>query len=54
MHNSVSADQVAAGQLGMHTRFSSIQLNGAERGEHLGTVPAVNGRIKTESRCGPE
>lgn len=27
MHNSISADQVAAEQLGMHTRFSSLQLN---------------------------
>lgn len=27
MHNSISADQVAAEQLGMHTRFSSLQFN---------------------------
>lgn len=30
-HNSISADQVAAAQLGLETRFSSIQLNGAEK-----------------------
>jgi hypothetical protein len=29
-HNSISFDQVAADQLGQHTRFSSLQLNGAE------------------------
>jgi hypothetical protein len=29
-HNSVSFDQVAADQLGRHTRFASLQLNGAE------------------------
>lgn len=29
-HNSISVDQVAAAQLGMDTRFASIQLNGAE------------------------
>ena len=29
-HNSISADQVAAEQLGQGTRFASIQLNGAE------------------------
>nr|MBP9225064.1 DUF1552 domain-containing protein [Verrucomicrobiales bacterium] len=29
-HNTISADQVAAAQLGLETRFSSIQLNGAE------------------------
>lgn len=31
MHNSVSADQVAAEQLGANTRFSSIQLTGSGR-----------------------
>ncbi len=29
-HNSISFDQLAAAQLGQHTRFSSLQLNGAE------------------------
>jgi len=29
-HNSISADQVAAAQLGLETRFSSLQLNGSE------------------------
>ena len=42
MHNSVSADQVAAGQLGMHTRFSSLQLNGGERGEASGHGPGLS------------
>ena len=30
-HNTVSADQVAAAKLGLETRFSSIQFNGAEK-----------------------
>ncbi len=34
MHNTISADQVAAGQLGMHTRLSSLQLNGSETSGH--------------------
>ena len=38
MHNSVSADQVAAEQMGMHTRFSSLQLNGSGSGGVRGTV----------------
>src|ERR1051325_6807409 len=29
-HNSISADQVAAGVLGRETRFGSLQLNGSE------------------------
>ena len=29
-HNSISADQVAAAQLGLQTRFSSLQFNGTE------------------------
>lgn len=29
-HNSISADQVAAAQLGLSTRFASLQFNGAE------------------------
>jgi len=29
-HNSVSVDQVAAAELGRHTRFPSLQLNGSE------------------------
>ena len=29
-HNSISFDQVAAAQLGQHTRFASLQFNGAE------------------------
>ena len=44
--------RVAAGQLGMHTRFSSLQLNGGERGEASGHGPglSMSNRIKTESR----
>lgn len=30
MHNSISADQVAAGALGRETRFASLQLNGSD------------------------
>lgn len=29
-HNSISVDQVAAAQFGLHTRFASLQLNGSE------------------------
>ena len=36
MHNSISADQVAAEQLGMHTRFSSLQLNCGETDSNSG------------------
>ncbi|MCM8534613.1 MAG: DUF1552 domain-containing protein [Lentisphaeraceae bacterium] len=32
--NSISVDQVAAEQFGMHTRFNSIQLNGSEKNVH--------------------
>lgn len=42
MHNTISADQVAAEQLGMHTRFSSLQLNGGERGEASGHGPGLS------------
>ncbi len=43
MHNSISADQVAAEQLGMHTRFSSLQLNaGGESGEASGHGPGLS------------
>jgi len=30
-HNSISADQVAAEQFGIHTRFNSLQFNGSEQ-----------------------
>jgi hypothetical protein len=30
-HNTISVDQVAAAKMGLETRFSSIQLNGAEK-----------------------
>lgn len=42
MHNSVSVDQVAAEQMGMHTRFSSLQLNGSARGEESGHGPGLS------------
>jgi hypothetical protein len=36
MHNSISADQVAAEQFGIHTRFSSLQLNYSESDRNSG------------------
>ncbi len=42
MHNSVSADQVAAEQMGMHTRFSSLQLNGSGSGGSSGHGPGLS------------
>lgn len=42
MHNSISADQVAAEQLGMHTRFSSLQLNCGERDSNSGHGPGLS------------
>ncbi|MFN0079286.1 MAG: DUF1552 domain-containing protein [Prosthecobacter sp.] len=41
-HNSISADQVAAAQLGLHTRFASIQLNGSENAESSGHGPGLS------------
>lgn len=41
-HNSISADQVAAAQLGLQTRFASIQLNGAENAESSGHGPGLS------------
>jgi hypothetical protein len=41
-HNSISADQVAAAQLGLATRFASLQLNGAENGEASGHGPGLS------------
>ena len=41
-HNSISADQVAAAQLGLSTRFASLQLNGAENGEASGHGPGLS------------
>jgi hypothetical protein len=41
-HNSISADQVAASQLGLHTRFASIQLNGSENAESSGHGPGLS------------
>jgi len=42
MHNTISADQVAAEQLGMHTRFSSLQLNTSESGGAAGHGPGLS------------
>lgn len=41
-HNSISADQVAAAKFGLHTRFASIQLNGAENAESSGHGPGLS------------
>ncbi len=41
-HNSISADQVAAAQFGLHTRFASLQLNGAENAESSGHGPGLS------------
>ncbi len=41
-HNSISADQVAAAQLGLSTRFTSLQLNGTESGEASGHGPGLS------------
>ena len=41
-HNSISADQVAAAQLGLATRFASIQLNGSEGGDASGHGPGLS------------
>lgn len=41
-HNSISADQVAAAQFGLQTRFASLQLNGAENAESSGHGPGLS------------
>jgi hypothetical protein len=41
-HNSVSADQVAASQLGLHTRFASLQLNYSEKEGDSGHGPGLS------------
>jgi hypothetical protein len=41
-HNSISADQVAAAQLGLATRFASLQLNGSENAEASGHGPGLS------------
>ena len=41
-HNSISADQVAAAELGLATRFASIQLNGSESGDASGHGPGLS------------
>ncbi|WP_409216772.1 DUF1552 domain-containing protein [Prosthecobacter sp.] len=42
MHNSISADQVAAAKLGLDTRFGSIQLNGSESADASGHGPGLS------------
>lgn len=41
-HNSISADQVAAAQFGLHTRFASLQLNHSEGGDQSGHGPGLS------------
>jgi len=41
-HNSISADQVAAAQLGLATRFASLQLNGSENADNSGHGPGLS------------
>ncbi len=41
-HNSISADQVAAAKLGLHTRFASMQLNASEEGDRSGHGPGLS------------
>jgi len=41
-HNSISADQVAAAQLGLQTRFASLQFNSSESGDLSGHGPGLS------------
>ena len=41
-HNSISADQVAAAQLGLQTRFASLQFNSSESGDMSGHGPGLS------------
>ncbi len=41
-HNSISADQVAAAQLGLKTRFASLQFNSSENGDMSGHGPGLS------------
>lgn len=41
-HNSISADQVAAAQFGLQTRFASLQLNHSEGGDQSGHGPGLS------------
>ncbi|TLD70854.1 DUF1552 domain-containing protein [Phragmitibacter flavus] len=41
-HNSISADQVAAAQLGLQTRFASLQLNHSEENDRSGHGPGLS------------
>ncbi len=41
-HNSISADQVAAAQLGLKTRFASLQFNSSEKSDASGHGPGLS------------
>ena len=41
-HNSISADQVAAAQLGLKTRFASLQFNHSEKSDLSGHGPGLS------------
>jgi hypothetical protein len=41
-HNSISADQVAAAQLGLQTRFASLQFNHSEKADMSGHGPGLS------------
>jgi hypothetical protein len=41
-HNSISADQVAAAQLGLQTRFASLQFNHSEKTDMSGHGPGLS------------
>jgi hypothetical protein len=41
-HNSISADQVAAAQIGLQTRFASLQFNSSESGDMSGHGPGLS------------
>ncbi len=41
-HNSISADQVAAAQLGLQTRFASLQFNHSEKSDMSGHGPGLS------------
>jgi hypothetical protein len=41
-HNSISADQVAAAQLGLKTRFASLQFNHSEKSDMSGHGPGLS------------
>jgi len=42
LQNGISADQVAAAQLGLETRFASLQFNGSQSGDGSGHGPGLS------------